>query len=114
MGLNGHTAIRTGTVSPFAHLTRSPLAQALLEAEDRGLNETVALDFVGDADKAHIHTRSIRRTMGRQQRRLFYKREHGKMYLWCRFDPTIDPNTFITKPRVRYPKPRLTTTPDVP
>ncbi len=92
-------AVVAGTVSPFAHVTRSVLAQRLMELEAAGQNGTLAVPFDGDADKAHRHTRSLRKTMGRHGRRLFYTREPGRLLLWCKTDSTINPVDYISKPR---------------
>jgi hypothetical protein len=86
-------------VSKFAHITRSRLAQLLMEAEDRGQLETVSVPFEGDADRAHRKTASLRKTMARHGRRLYYKREPGKLLLWAKTDSTINPVDYISKPR---------------
>lgn len=86
-------------ISKFARVTRSELAQKLMEAEERGLDETVTIPFVGDADQAHRKTVSIRRTMARHGRRLFYKRGDGVLHLQAFQDSSINPALYITKPR---------------
>lgn len=86
-------------VSKFAHLTRSTLAQQLMEAEERNLGETVSVPFDGDGNMAHRKTMSIRRTMARHGRRLYYTRTEGALLLWAKQDDSIDPTAYITKPR---------------
>lgn len=93
------TTARDELLVKWGHITRSALARQLLEHEARDQGEVVILPFEGDADKAHVHTRSIRKTMGRLGRRLYYKREPGRLLLWARKDDAINPADFITKPR---------------
>ena len=90
---------RGPVISKFAHITRSELAQQLMEAEERGLDESVTIPFEGDADKSHRKTVSIRRTMARHCRRLFYKRGDGVLHLKAFKDSSINPVDYITKPR---------------
>lgn len=92
-------------VSPFAHVTRSALAQRLMEDEAKSSDlegrRTVVIPFEGDGDAAHRKTRSIRTTMARHGYRLTYKREPGHLRLWAVKDSTIDRKLYITRPRVK-------------
>jgi len=87
------------TIHPFAHVTRSLLAQELFRMEAEGKGESAVIDFDGDADRAHIRTRSLRQTCGRHGYRLCYKREPGTLVLWAVKDPAIKPLDYVSKPR---------------
>lgn len=74
------------TLSKFASLTRSPLAQRLMELAAAGKRQTVVLELQSLEDP-HRKTKSIRATMQRHGYRLFTRVEQSHqgryVHLWA-------------------------------